>query len=63
MAKTQNLFKENTEDVLVRGLNMMTKACDALHKQNEILNKDIEGLKKKIVRLQDRVIVNSESKE
>lgn len=61
--KAQNQFKENTEDVLVRGLNMMTKACDALSKQNEVLNNDIEGLKKKINRLQDRVITNAESKE
>lgn len=57
------LFKPDTEQVLVRGLNAMTKACDALSRQNEELNKDIEGLKNKISRLQERVIVNTEERE
>jgi cell division protein FtsB len=47
------MFAPDTESVLVRGLNAMTKACDALSAQNETLNKDIEGMKKKIARLQD----------
>ena len=34
------LFKPDTEAVLVRGLNAMTRACDALSKQNEDLNKN-----------------------
>lgn len=57
------MFKPDTESVLVRGLNAMTKACDALSKQNETLNNDIEGMKKKIARLQERVILNEGSKE
>lgn len=57
------LFKADTEKVLVRGLNAMTKACDALTKQNEILNEDIEKMKNKILRLQDKILVNQESKE
>jgi len=57
------LFKPDTEQVLVRGLNAMTKACDALSRQNDELNKDIEGLKNKISRLQERVIVNTEERE
>ena len=57
------VFKPETENVLVRGLNAMTKACDALSKQNESLNKDIEGLKNKIARLQERVLVDSDEKE
>lgn len=57
-----NLSKE-TERILVRGLNAMTKACDALTKQNDILNEDIQKLKAKLARLQDRIIVNEESKE
>ena len=36
----------------------MTKACDALTKQNETLNKDIEGLKNKISRLSERVLID-----
>jgi len=41
----------------------MTRSCDVLSKQNEELNKDIEGLKKKIARLQERVLVDSIEKE
>lgn len=65
MTKKTNppLFKPDTEAVLVRGLNAMTKACDALSTQNETLNKDINGLKKKIARLQERVLLNEGSKE
>jgi len=36
----------------------MTKACDALTKQNETLNNDIEGLKSKIKRLSERVLID-----
>ncbi len=53
------LFKPDTEAVLVRGLNAMTKACDSLSTQNDQLNKDIEGLKRKIARLQERVIIDN----
>lgn len=37
----------------------MTKACDSLSSQNEQLNQDIEGLKRKIGRLQERVILDN----
>ena len=57
------VFKPNTEEVLVSGLKAMTKACDVLSAQNEQLNKDIEGLKRKIDRLSERVIVDSVEKE
>ena len=57
------LFKPDTEQVLVRGLNAMTKACDALSNQNETLNNDIERMKKKIQHLQERVLLNERSKE
>jgi len=57
------MFKADTESVLVRGLNAMTKSCDVLSSQNEQLNKDIEGLKKKIARLQDRVLIDGEERE
>ena len=62
MASTQvnhSLFKPDAESVLVRGLNAMTKACDSLSNQNEKLNKDIEGLKRKIERLQERLIIDN----
>jgi hypothetical protein len=57
------LFKTETEEVLTNGLKMMTKACDALTKQNEILNRDIEELKNKASRLQERVLENDEERE
>jgi len=47
------LFKPDTESVLVRGLNAMTAACDALTEQNENLKKEVEELKLKIARLED----------
>lgn len=61
--KPVQIFKPDTESVLVRGLNAMTRSCDVLSKQNEELNKDIGGLKKKIARLQERVLVDSIEKE
>ena len=61
--KTPQLFRPDTESVLVRGLNAMTKACDALSTQNDLLNKDIEKLKKKAAMLQDRVLINQDEKE
>jgi hypothetical protein len=62
MSKTK-MFKEDTENVLVRGLNSMTMACDALSDQNKRLNQDIEKLKAKVARLQDKVLVESEERE
>tara|TARA_R110001592_G_scaffold105343_2_gene296151 strand:- start:301 stop:507 length:207 start_codon:yes stop_codon:yes gene_type:complete len=56
------LFKPDTEQVLVRGLNAMTKACDALSNQNETLNMDIEKMKHKIARLQEKILVNQDEK-
>ena len=61
--KSTQLFRPDTEKVLVRGLNAMTKACDALSTQNELLNKDIEKLKNKVARLQERVLINQDEKE
>lgn len=62
-SKDNQLFKEDTEIILVKGLDAMTKACDALTRQNERNLKDIEGLKKKIERLQHRVLINQDEKE
>ena len=61
--KQPMIFQPDTESVLVRGLNAMTKACDALSTQNDLLNKDIEKLKNKIARLQDRILTNDVDKE
>ena len=61
--KPVQIFKPDTESVLVRGINAMTRSCDVLSKQNTELNKDIEGLKNKIARLQERVLIDSIEKE
>jgi hypothetical protein len=61
--KSTQLFRPDTEKVLVRGLNAMTKACDALSTQNDLLNKDIEKLKNKVARLQERVLIDQDEKE
>lgn len=61
--KQPMIFQPDTESVLVRGLNAMTKACDALSTQNDLLNKDIEKLKNKIAILQDRILTNDVDKE
>tara|TARA_R110001606_G_scaffold325868_3_gene472662 strand:- start:3901 stop:4095 length:195 start_codon:yes stop_codon:yes gene_type:complete len=61
--KSTSLFRPDTEKVLVRGLNAMTKACDALSTQNDLLNKDIEKLRNKVEKLQERVLINQDEKE
>jgi hypothetical protein len=58
-----NIFNEKSETILVNGLEQMTKACDAITKQNEILNSDILKLKSKLRRLQDKELSNLEDKE
>jgi hypothetical protein len=58
-----SIFNEKSETILVNGLEQMTKACDAITKQNEILNNDILKLKAKLRRLQDKEIANLEDKE
>jgi len=57
------IFNEKSETILVNGLEQMTKACDAITKQNEILNNDILKLKSKLRRLQDKELSNLEDKE
>lgn len=57
------LFKPETETILVRGLNGMTQANEALQIQNESLTKEIEGLKTKVNLLQKRLLENPEEKE
>lgn len=58
-----NIFNAKSETILVNGLEQMTKACDAITKQNEILNNDILKLKSKLRRLQDKELSNLEDKE
>ncbi len=58
-----NIFKEDTESVLVKGLKAMTKACEALSIQNESLATEIEGLNGEVSRLKERILSNTEERE
>jgi len=57
------LFKPGAEDVLVRGLNAMSAANEALVIQNKVLNADVEALKAKVARLQEKLLENLTDKE
>ena len=61
--KTKSPFDINAESILAKGLEAMTRTCDALTKQNEILNEDIKNLKAKIDQLQHRILSNQLERE
>ena len=61
--KTPSVYNINSEVILAKGLDAMTKSCEALTAQNERLNNDIETLKKKIDMLQHRLLSNAEERE
>ena len=56
--KVRGLWDSSSEEVLKRGLNAMTKMCDVLTTQNETLNQDIEKLRNKVERLQDKLLTD-----
>jgi polyhydroxyalkanoate synthesis regulator phasin len=56
--KERGLWDTSSEDVLKRGLNAMTKMCDVLTTQNETLNEDIQKLRNKVERLQDKLLTD-----
>jgi flagellar capping protein FliD len=58
-----NLFKVKSEEILTKGIQSLTKACDILTYQNEQLNEEINALRKKIFLLQDELNRNSEDVE
>lgn len=57
------LFKPDPETILVRGLNGMTQANEALQNQNELLTVEIEALKTKVNLLEKRRLENPEERE
>lgn len=61
--KRAPLWDESSEGVLKRGLTAMTRMCDVLSDQNKTLNTDIEKLRKKVERLQDKLLHNELEKE
>jgi len=63
LSSSRSIFDAKSETILVNGLEQMTKACDAITKQNEILNNDILKLKSKLRRYQEKELANLEDKE
>lgn len=57
------MFNTSAEDVLKGGLSAMTNACEALTKQNNKLNEDLNNLKQKLRSAEDKLIINSEERE
>tara|TARA_X000001388_G_scaffold43958_2_gene31051 strand:+ start:3479 stop:3679 length:201 start_codon:yes stop_codon:yes gene_type:complete len=58
LKKSDTIYRTPTEDILTQGLRQMTKACDAITKQNEILNSDINNLKSKLTQAKEKLLVN-----
>lgn len=56
--KQPSVFNQSSAQVLERGLNAMTRMCDVITKQNEILNEDVSKLKKKIDRMKTKLLEN-----
>lgn len=54
-----SLFNESPEKILTNGLKAITAACEALTEQNKLLNKDIDGLKNKVNKLEDKLLLNN----
>ena len=57
------LFNTSTENVLARGLNAMTLACDSLTLTNETLKTEVKELQAEIESLKHRLVVNTLEKE
>ena len=53
-----DVYYTETEEILKQGLHQMTKACDAITKQNEILNNDITTLKNSLTSAKEKLFVN-----
>jgi len=57
--RTSSILSPKVETILTDGLNSMRKACEALSDQNKILNKDIEKLKQKCSRFEEKLRINN----
>lgn len=57
------MLETTVENVLVKGLNAMTNSNELLQEQNKQLRQDIDGLKAKVVRLQEKLILETTEKE
>jgi predicted nucleic acid-binding Zn-ribbon protein len=52
----RSLFDQNHQKILERGLHSLSLACEALKKQNKQLSKDIQALKAKNARLEEKLL-------
>jgi predicted nucleic acid-binding Zn-ribbon protein len=52
----RSIFDQNQQRILERGLHSLSLACDALTEQNKQLNKDIQALKAKNARLEEKLL-------
>lgn len=61
--KDIGVFRANAEEILTKGLSVMSKACDALTMRNKELEEEIESLQIDVARLKDRLLVETSERE
>lgn len=57
-ATNRSLFDQSSEDILVRALNSMTLACDALTKENQQLREQVADLTAEVAHLKEQLVLN-----
>jgi hypothetical protein len=63
-AKGRNgVFRASAEEILEKGLSVMSKACDALTTRNKELEGDVESLEKEIGRIKNRLLLETGERE
>jgi len=64
VAKRSNgVFNASAEEILEKGLSIMSKACDALMTRNKELEEDVESLEKEIGRIKNRLLLETGERE
>jgi len=64
VAKRSNgVFNASAEEILEKGLSIMSKACDALTTRNKELEEDVESLEKEIGRIKNRLLLETGERE
>jgi len=59
----KDIFKTKEGDILERGLQAMTRSCDTLKEQNDLLHEQVESMKVELARLKDRLLIDREERE
>ena len=57
------IFRPSAEEILEKGLSVMSKACDALTDRNRELEEDVESLQKEIGRIKNRLVIEIGERE